>query len=331
VWWLAAGSRVAIAQNAEAERLFVEGEGLIAAGKIAEGCSSFEASNRLEPRAGTFINIGLCKEKLGKLASALAAYQGALARVKDPKKKAIATERVAALEPRVSSLTVSVPAESRIAGLVIARNGAPIESAQLERAISVDGGSYKISASAPGFKPWSTSVEVAAERGKASVTVPRLAPVEAPSVTVPLPTPDKSTPPSVTTTPAAEPTGRETARHEPSMFTTRRKLAVGLGVVGAGLIGGAVVLGLSAQRDENEAFELCPSPEQICPEAQLANDLLDRGNRKALVANIGYAAGGAAIVGAAVLWLTGRPVRAESRIAVIPRPDGIGVSMQGRF
>src|SRR5262245_8900439 len=99
---LAVAPRVAGAQNAEAERLFVQAEGLIAAGKVTEGCDAFEASNRIEPRAGTLIKIGLCKEKLGKLASALAAYQGALERVKDPKKKAVATDRVAALEPSVS-------------------------------------------------------------------------------------------------------------------------------------------------------------------------------------------------------------------------------------
>jgi hypothetical protein len=337
VWWLAAGPRVAAAQNAEAERLFVEGEGLIAAGKIAAGCSSFEASNRLEPRAGTFIHIGLCKEKLGKLASALAAYRGALARVKDPRKKAIATERAAALEPRVSSLTVSVPAESRIAGLVIARDGAPIEAAQLERALPVDGGSYRISASAPGFEPWSTSVGVAAERDRASVMVPRLvpeAPREAPPVPGALPAPGQPALPLTTTAPAADPAGRGSpaaVRREPSMFTTRRKLAVAMAAAGAGLVGGAVVLGRSAQGDEREAFERCPSPEQPCPEAERANRLLDDGNQKALVANIGYAAGGAAIVGAAVLWLTGRPVRAESRIAVIPRSDGPGVSLRVRF
>jgi hypothetical protein len=171
---LAIASVPAHAQNAEAERRFVEAEALLSAGKVAEACASFEASNRLEPRAGTLINIGLCKEKLGKLASALAAFRGALDRVKDPRKKAVAAERVAALAPRVSQLTISVGPEARVEGLTISRGGEPIDAADHGRPVPVDGGSYEIAASAPGYRRWSTSIRVAPERDKASVSVPVL-------------------------------------------------------------------------------------------------------------------------------------------------------------
>jgi len=169
---LAAGS--AHAQSAEAERRFNEAEALLSAGKVAAACEAFEESNRLEPGAGVLIRIGQCKEKLGKLASALAAYRGALERVKDPRKKAIAAERVAALEPRISSLTISVAPEARVEGLVVSRDGARLEAADLGRPVPIDGGSYEIAARAPGHRRWSTSVEVAPEGDRAAVKVPAL-------------------------------------------------------------------------------------------------------------------------------------------------------------
>src|ERR1043165_7838821 len=45
----------AYAQSAEAEKLFNDGNRLMATEKLAEACAAFEASNRAEPRAGTLI------------------------------------------------------------------------------------------------------------------------------------------------------------------------------------------------------------------------------------------------------------------------------------
>ena len=84
----------AAAQNSDAEALFTEAEALESAGKIPEACDAFEASNRIEPRAGTLIRLGQCRENQKHLVSAWSAYKDALTRVKDPKKKAIARERV---------------------------------------------------------------------------------------------------------------------------------------------------------------------------------------------------------------------------------------------
>jgi hypothetical protein len=172
---LALAAVPARAQNAEADQKFEEAERLLAAGKVVEACAAFEESNRLEPGAGALISIGLCKEKLGQLASALAAYEGALARVRDPKKKAIARERVAALESRVSRVKIVVPSRFQMAGLAVTRNGAPVDAADWGRAVPVDGGRYEIAVSAPGYHPWRATIEVADDGGKATVEVPMLA------------------------------------------------------------------------------------------------------------------------------------------------------------
>src|SRR5215471_13426301 len=43
------------AQSAEAEQLFSDGDRLMKQGKLGEACDAFEASNKLETRAGTLI------------------------------------------------------------------------------------------------------------------------------------------------------------------------------------------------------------------------------------------------------------------------------------
>jgi hypothetical protein len=296
-----------------AGELFAQAERLLAAGKTAEACAALEASNRLEASAGTLINLGQCREKLGKLASALLAYQDALARVKDPRKKQIATARAAELEPRVSQLTIVVPASARLPGLVITRDDAPVSDASLDRAFPIDGGSYTIAATAPKRKPWSIRIDVRGERERASVTVPVLDELE-PSVQIPV---------------AAEPAGP--SAETPSSFTSRRKVALAIGAVGVGLVAGGVALGISSRNLEDDAFGLCPDASAPCDDAVRANALLDRGNQRALYANVAYAAGGAAVIGAIVLWLTGGVAREVSRVTVVPRAGGPGVDVQVRF
>ena len=77
----------AAAQNADAEVLFNEAVALETEGNIPKACEAFEASNRIEPRAGTLIRLGQCREKQQLFVSAWSAYKDALTRVKDPAKK----------------------------------------------------------------------------------------------------------------------------------------------------------------------------------------------------------------------------------------------------
>jgi hypothetical protein len=313
----------AFAQNAAAETLFSDGERLLREGKTAAACDAFEASNRIEPRAGTLINLGLCREQNGQLASAWSAYKDAIARVKDPNKKKIAEDRVAAIEPRLSYLTITVADDSRLDGLVVTRNGRPVDSALWNRAFPVDGGSYALGGTAPGHVDWSSTIEVPKEAGKISVEVPRLndAPkLVAPASTVPAP---------VTPQPALV----DERPEAPGMFTGKRKLAVGVAAVGVVALAGGVVLGLQARGMRDDAFALCPDPATPCPDGDRANDLISSGRSRALLANVSYGVGGAALIGAGVLWFLGAPVTPERRIAVIPHAGAAsaGLDLRVRF
>ena len=309
-------TRVARAQDAAAQVLFEDADRLMREGKLAEACAAFEASNRIEPRTGTLIRLGDCREKRSQLASAWSAYADASARAKDPAKKQVADAKVAALGPRLSKLTITVA--QPVAELTISRDGAPIDRALWGRAVPVDGGQVVIRATALGFQPWEQAVTVPIEGGDVKVEVPKLAD----AVTTVAPRNPIVDPGLVThvVAPSQEPTG----------MPGRRKLAIGVGVAGVAAVGLGVWAGLSAASLEDDAHARCPAV--VCTDAVAANDALDRARTRATLANLSYGVGGAAIAAAAVLWFTGGRAAPE-QVAVTPiaAPGTAGVSAAVRF
>ncbi len=112
-------------------------------------------------------------------------------------------------------------------------------------------------------------------------------------------------------------TRQEQVASGPSLWTPRRKFAVVSAGVSALAIGAGIYLGLDAKKLEDDSFEVCPVPDN-CRDPDRANDLIDRADSRALQANIAYGVAGAAAVGAAVLWFTGKP-EAQQRVSVTPR------------
>jgi hypothetical protein len=316
---LLAAAGISRAQSAEAEQMFEEGDRLMKQGKIAEACDAFDASNKLESRAGTLIRLGECREQNHQFAAAWSAYKDALTRVKDDRKKAIANAKLAELEPKLSYLTVTVSDANRIDGLALARNGQALDAAMWNRAIPVNGGKYTIVGRASGHEDWTTTVDVPDEKGKVNVNVPRLK-EQATGATPPPPPLAK---------PAEEDEGPERAPTS-SSFTTKRKIALGVaaGAVAIGVVG--AVLGSSAKAKQSDAEKLCgPDPAVTCASADQANKLIKDGRSLALDANIAFGVAGAAAVVAGVLWFTGAP---EARhVAVTITPQGTSFAITGKF
>src|SRR5512143_948297 len=138
--------------TAQAEALFRQGKDLIARGKIAEACAAFDASQKLDPTIATLLNQAACREKNGQLATAwglfLDAERQSRAATDDATRQLhqVATDHAAKLEPRLSTLTITVPAENRVGGLEILRNNELVDPGAWNKALPVDGGTYQITA-----------------------------------------------------------------------------------------------------------------------------------------------------------------------------------------
>jgi hypothetical protein len=170
-----AASAQPAANKASAEALFVQGRDLAREHRHAEACPKFEASQKLDPALGTELNLADCYEQLGRFASAWGMFRQAAdeaRRLADDHAERIARERAAALEPRLSRLTIQPP-KQRIAGTTMTRNGELVDPATWGTAIPVDAGAHTLHCAAAGRRAWTQ--ELAIQVGESRVTaVPEL-------------------------------------------------------------------------------------------------------------------------------------------------------------
>lgn len=115
----------------------------------------------------------------------------------------------------------------------------------------------------------------------------------------------------------------------PGPFTTRRKIAIGA----AGLGVASAVLGAIAwddkKRHDQYVQTLCPPSPEPCKNRVEADKLQEVADRRATETYVGYIVAAGAVVGAAVLWVTGAP---ESRVVVTPRVGPVaGLDLAVRF
>jgi hypothetical protein len=306
--------------NATAEQLFNQARDLVKANRWAEACPKFEASLRADPALGTRLNLAACYEHIGKLASAWGLFRDAIelaTKAGDLKRRDYAQKQADALEPRLPKLTISVP-ENPPAGLVVARDGVPIDAGALGVALYVDPGAHAITASAPGFEAFTRTVTLA--EGKAeTLAIPTLAAV-----------PVRATaPPRVPNEGHAE-----TSPPERVISPTRKYVALAVGAAGVASIGVGLLFGAKANSAYHDAKTLC-GPNLVCSTDDYAQgqQLIRDTRSNATISTVLVAAGGAAIATAAVVFLTGRRPRERATAQLVPvtYDRGSGLAVTGRF
>ena len=167
-------------EKAQADVLFREGRKLMTAGEISQASAAFQQSQRLDPAVTTLINLAACREKLGQLATAwrlfLEAAQQTQSASDDTRSQLhkIALDRATKLEPRVSKLMIRVSDQSKVDRLEILRDGERIPDEIWNRLHPIDGGTYMITARAPGVSEWSTHATLASEADTITVDIPDL-------------------------------------------------------------------------------------------------------------------------------------------------------------
>jgi hypothetical protein len=139
---------IALAQPvSRAEELFQEGRGLLKEGRVPEACAKLEESYRLEAAPGTLLNLALCHEERGMLATALREYREVRDRARadaTPERQAAANDRIADLEAKVNRLTILVPGEARVPSLSVTLDGAPVASEAYGNAQPIDRGTHVV-------------------------------------------------------------------------------------------------------------------------------------------------------------------------------------------
>lgn len=316
--WLAAGSARAATPEEQrlAQALFDDGRRLMDAGAYAEACPKLAESQRLDPGGGTLLNLAICYEGEGKLATAKAHYADALAQAQKDRRKDredIARTRMERLEGKVPRVTVVVPAASDVPGLSVRLDRLELPRVAWGVATEVDPGAHVVEASVPGRAPWSATLAVDPAEDKV-VEVPRLA--EPP----PLPPPP---PPEV---------GGLAPGVAPPAVVVRptRANPVYWGALGVAAAGGitSAVTGALALSAYGTARDGCLPDRDFCRDQESA----DAAGRARTLAWVSTVALGVGVAGLVTAWSV--PKRVEERPAqagLVVLPGAAALVVRGAF
>jgi hypothetical protein len=305
---------------AAAQALFDEARKLLDAGQYDKACPKFRQSFDLDPGGGTLLNLADCYERQGLSASAWSTFKDArVLAERDGRQDRVdyARDHIGQLESRLAYLTVRVPEPSRVPGITVSVDGAPIGEAAWGVALPVDPGQRVVRAEAPGKQPYERVVDVPqATLVRESLEIPPLSdvPAEAPVV-------------------VAAPTLSQDGGGAPEEPSDGRATAGWL-VGGAGLVALGVggFFGLRAMSRWDERNDLCQGG--CTPAAKTAGD---DAQSAANLATVGFGVGLVGVgVGAFLLLTAGGREQAAHAAADAPlwveaHADGAELMLRSRW
>jgi serine/threonine-protein kinase len=327
--WLAAGAFAVVASSpvrafgqsaaddARADTLFKAARQLRDGGQLGEACPMFAESKRLSPGVGVALYLADCYERSGRTASAWAQFQDAenLARQRgDEKRTLLAHQRALALEPKLCRLTVAAPAGPH-EGWQVLVDGSPLAPALFNVAVAVDPGVHSVTVSAPGQPPRTIQASVGSASPSALVSIADVQGVTAGASGAAA---ASAATPAASASPAAAPVATPPVVTDSGPGAGRiwaEVLLAGVGLAGVGLGTAWVVK---------------------------RNDLVSNGgpcdtthneDMTSTAAAIAYSGGGAALVGALVLYLTTPSHATQAAWGVAPTllTGGAGMTAHVKF
>jgi hypothetical protein len=144
-----------------ADALFRDGRSLVLAGDYPHACPKFAESLRLGHAPGTLLNLADCEEHVGRVVTAWEHFRELSRELPaTDERQSFAVRRAAALEPRLSHLTVR--ASSRFpSGVTIWRDEVELERTNLDVAVLVDPGVHTVMVSSGDSVLYRVEFEVA--------------------------------------------------------------------------------------------------------------------------------------------------------------------------
>jgi hypothetical protein len=158
-----AGAATAAAQPnaAAAEALFRAGRDASQRGDVQTACTKYRESYRLDPALGTLLNIAVCEETLGELASAWQHYQELIHSLpQNDERVVIAREHLATLDPRLPRVTLR-KLEGAPEDTHVWLAGTDLGAAAFDTPLPMDAGSYTFEARADGRQPQTFALTLA--------------------------------------------------------------------------------------------------------------------------------------------------------------------------
>jgi len=306
---LAASAR-ATAQEAAADALFDSARTAMARRDFDRACEQFRASDKLDPAAGTELNLADCEEKRGRLASAWELFRMVEEKLNPSDERVtVAHGRAQALQARVPRLTLELAAGAPKSSSV--RDGSvELGSATFGISLPVEPGSHELVVSAPGFAARTFQIQLAEGEARSLVVSPGApASPEAIALVVPASSSSSSRPPE-----------------QPAQSgSSGRTLGFALGGVGIAGLGVAAITSIMVVNKKSAVDAGCQA-DKSCTSAGL--DAAHAGRTLEIVSNVAWLVGAAALGAGAYFLLTNGPSSQPSTaVAVLPNPSGGQLSL----
>lgn len=164
-----------LSNEGRAEGLFHSGVLKFDSGQYAEACVDFAESLKLGPKLGTLLNLALCHETVGKVATAWNEFHhGAAWAAQNNQRERLefATQHIRVLETRLPRVILQLPTERAISGIDL--DGEPVPEQRWYLPLYLDPGEHKLAVTAPGKKRTSVSFRVTSAVTDQIVRLPSL-------------------------------------------------------------------------------------------------------------------------------------------------------------
>ncbi len=273
-------SPVSTDNRALAEVLFFTARGMMEAQRYPEACQKLAESYRLDPAAGTLLNLAVCHEKQGKIASAWGEYSQSASdarRANRPEREELAKEHIAALEPDLPMMAINVPKSVKVPGLELVRNGVALSAAAWDTELPVDPGEVEIIARAPGYSPGTTKVKIEKRQHlKVSIAPLELAPI---------------------------------APEDVVFWTPKRKIGAVLGGVAVASLAVGTVVGLSVLDNRSKSDSLCPVKDGQLRCSADGADAMSKAKTGAWITDIAFGVGALSLAASVYYFVSGKQER----------------------
>jgi hypothetical protein len=316
-----------------ADVLFQSAKAALERGDLGAACAQFAESQRLDPAAGTLLNLGECEERAGKLASALGHIKEARTVLPAGDYRIpFADARITGLARRVPRLALRL-AGPPLLGAVVACDDHEVAPAALEQPLPVDPGAHTCVLRAPGHPDG--RAEVTLREGETQTL--ELRPGTTGAVVVPpqpephaadTPHPDTSKPPGEERVQPPAPAPGAGSRAGGSAFP-QRTLGLAMGGAGAASVVVGVIFGLVAKGTYDGALsKYCKGVSSDCTQPGVSGG--QSAHDQATVSTATFLVGGALLAGAAILYLTA-PKAGRVEVAPTVGSSGAGLSLAGAW
>lgn len=325
--WSGVASAQSAEKDADAERLFREGQKLLQEKRYGEACPKFEAAYAKDHQLGTLLNLAYCHKEQGAPWRAWVEFKEAEVLAIEHKRldrRDFARQRMAELEKGLGHLAIDLTSKVELTDVLVGDEDRRVPEAEKGLPFAAEPGQRKVTFRAKGKKDTTLMVPVVKGDRVVHIAVPAMAEADPVPVAV-APVAEQPKPPP----PPPEETGRG-----------RKVLTFGLlgvGIVGVGL--GAVTGWMTLQNDcasHGRSTDACPGGTDPLLRKK-SQDKVDQAQTTGLVSTLAFIGGGAALAGALILYVTApsnKPKEApetEARRRITPELGAGWAGVSGTF